>query len=76
MRVKYKDIIGEVEEVLVDELIVSYTNEIVAGWNDKIEYNRIRLSKNECVPLDKGLNSAWSLVLDDFNLFINGRNQL
>jgi hypothetical protein len=76
MRVKYKDIIGEVEEVLVDELIVSYTNEIVAGWNDKIEYNRIKLSKNECVPLDKGLNSAWSLVLDDFNLFINGRNQL
>lgn len=76
MRVKYKDIIGEIEDVLVDELIISYTNEIVAGWNDKIEYNKVQVSKNECTILDNGLNSAWGLDLNDFNLFINGRNKL
>ncbi len=76
MRVKYKDIIGEIEEVLLDDLVISYTNEIVAGWNDKIDYNKVRAPKSECIILDNGLNSAWGLDLNDFNLFINGRTQL
>lgn len=66
MRVKCDKIIGEIEEVLDDYLIVSYTNDTVAGWNNNIEYKKIKLNKRDCRPLDNGLNSSWKMNLSDF----------
>ena len=70
MRVKCENIVGEIEEVLDDSLIVSYTDNIVAGWNSEMEYKKVKLKKNECVALDHGLNSNWSL---DINKFRNNK---
>ena len=66
MRVKCENIVGEIEEVLDDSLIVSYTDNIVAGWNSEMEYKKVKLKKEECIALDYGLNSNWSINLDYF----------
>lgn len=71
MRVKSGNIIGEVEDVLDEQLIVSYTDEAVAGWNNNIEYKKIKLNKKDCVALDNGLNSSWKMNLVDFYEYKN-----
>jgi len=59
MRVKVNDIIGEIEEVYDDSLLISYTNEFVAGWNSNIEFKKNVFKKESCQKLDNGLNSSW-----------------
>jgi capsular polysaccharide biosynthesis protein len=59
MRVKTNDIIGEIEEVYVDSLLVTYTDEFVAGWNFNIQLKNKLVKKENCQKLDNGLNSSW-----------------
>jgi capsular polysaccharide biosynthesis protein len=66
MRVKTKDIIGEIEKIDGNNLIVSYTDGTNTGWNSQCKYKQMTLSKNEVERLDNGLNSLWKL---DFFLF-------
>lgn len=63
MRVKTKDgsIIGEIEEVHENTVIVSYNPGFQSGWNAKMEYKQIELKKDDIIALDKGLNSPWKL---------------
>lgn len=61
MRVKTKDIIGEIERIDGDNLIISYTDGTNTGWNSQCKYKQITLSKNEVERLDNGLNSLWKL---------------
>lgn len=61
MRVKTKDIIGEIERIDGDNLIISYTDGTNTGWNSQCKYKQITLSKNEVEKLDNGLNSLWKL---------------
>lgn len=68
MRVKFDSIIGEVEEVGENHLIISYTDNFISGWNSEIEYKKIKVEKILCTPLDKGLNSSWDLKLDNFSI--------
>jgi len=61
MRVKTKDIIGEIERIDGDNLIISYTDGTNTGWNSQCKYKQMTLSKNEVERLDNGLNSLWKL---------------
>lgn len=68
MRVKTKNgkIVGEVNKIKEDTLEILYTEEAVAGWNNDMKLSKVEIYKEECIPLDKGLNSAWSFDLNEF----------
>jgi len=61
MRVKTRDnkIIGEIDKIYDDKLLVSYTNEFNVGWNFENKYEKIELKQNEIEKIDNGLNSPW-----------------
>ena len=71
MRVKSFDIIGEVEEVLDNHLLVMYTDSDLAGWNSDIEYKKKLIRKEECTAIDKGLNSKWDMNFSEFEDIIS-----
>lgn len=61
MRVKTKDnkIIGEIEKIYDDKLLISYTNEFTVGWNLESNYEKIELNQEDVEKIDNGLNSPW-----------------
>ena len=61
MRVKTKDgkIIGEIENIYDNKLLVSYTDGSNTGWNSQNDYKKMELSINDVEKLDNGLNSPW-----------------
>lgn len=65
MRVKTKDnkILGEIEKIYDDKLLVSYTDGSNTGWNAQNSYKQIELSINDVEKLDDGLNSPWLINL-------------
>ena len=65
MRVKTKDnkIIGEIERIYDDKLLVSYTNEFNVGWNFESNYEKIELNQGDVEKIDCGLNSPWTINL-------------
>jgi hypothetical protein len=65
------NIVGEVEEFKNDKVKISYTENILAGWNAELNLKSKWINANECVILDNGLNSPWSLNLDQFIIFYN-----
>jgi capsular polysaccharide biosynthesis protein len=66
VRVKSLNIIGEIADVLRNELCVAYSNEAVAGWNAQHEYSLVVVPKSDVEILDPGLNSAWQMDLAKF----------
>lgn len=64
MRVQSDNIIGEIEDINDNELLVKYSDQKVTGWNSSVEYKTIKLNKENCRKLDNGLNCSWSLNLD------------
>jgi hypothetical protein len=64
MRVQSENVIGEIEEVLNDEILVKYSDEKVTGWNASMTYKTMLLKKEKCKKLDNGLNCSWSLNLE------------
>jgi hypothetical protein len=63
MRVKSKDgkIIGEIEKIYDNTLIVSYTDGSNTGWNAQNVYKQIDLQITDVDKLDNGLNSPWKI---------------
>ena len=59
-------IVGEIEDVYVNELSILYTDNNVAGWNSEMQLNKIKVKKEWCRALDGGLNSSWNLNLNHF----------
>ena len=61
MRVKIIDsnIIGEIEDIYENKLLISYTDSSNVGWNSQNNYNQKEILKNDVVKLDNGLNSHW-----------------
>lgn len=59
-------IIGEISAINGDALDVAFTRENIAGWNAQNAFQTITLNAADCVPLDAGLNSPWSLDFDAF----------
>ena len=64
MRVQSENVVGEIEEVLNDEILVKYSDEKITGWNASITYKTMLLKKEKCKKLDNGLNCSWSLNLE------------
>lgn len=65
MRVKSKDgkIIGEIEKIYNDTLLISYTDGYNTGWNAQNIYNQIEINMNDVEKLDNGLNSPWTIKI-------------
>lgn len=61
-----KNIIGEINDINDKILEVIYSDESVSGWNSSNRYKTITLDKNECTPIDKGLNSSWYMDIGSF----------
>jgi len=61
IRVKFNNFIGEIEDINNDEILISYVDQKVAGWNSEMELKTITAKKEECELLDNGLNSAWQV---------------
>lgn len=70
MRVSYNNIVGEIIDIDKDTLTISYSSEFVAGWNNEMEYSKIKINSFECTALDSGLNSSWKLDLNIFKKYI------
>ena len=64
MRVKAKDgsIVGEIEKIYDNKLLVSYTDGSNTGWNAQNEYKQIELNVEDVEKLDNGLNSLWKII--------------
>jgi hypothetical protein len=59
MRVKYANIIGEIEKIEKAHVIISYTDGSNTGWNTEYKYNKMQINKDDIILLDNGLNSEW-----------------
>jgi capsular polysaccharide biosynthesis protein len=60
MRIKTNTgIIGEIEDVIDDKLLIIYTDKKVAGWNSQLNLNKLLIDTTSCEKLDNGLNSPW-----------------
>jgi hypothetical protein len=66
MRVKMKNgnIIGEIEKIYDNKLLVSYTDGSNTGWNSQNEYKQIELNIEDVEKLDYGLNSPWYILFN------------
>jgi capsular polysaccharide biosynthesis protein len=59
MRVSIDNIIGEIEEIYDNTLLISYTDGSNTGWNLQNTYNQMIVNKKDVILLDNGLNSPW-----------------
>jgi hypothetical protein len=59
MRVSINNIIGEIEEVYDNTLLISYTDGSNTGWNLQNTYKQMIVNKKDVILLDNGLNSPW-----------------
>jgi len=66
MRVKTIDgnIVGEIEKIYDNKLLVSYTDGSNTGWNSQCKYKQTELNFYEVEKIDNGLNSPWELNLN------------
>jgi hypothetical protein len=64
MRVQYGKIIGEIINIQDDIITISYSDDPVSGWNNDIIYKTIKINRKQCVKLDDGLNSPWSVNIN------------
>lgn len=67
---KHKNIVGEIEKIYDDSLLVLYTDIEVVGWNAQNNYRQIILNKNEVECLDDGLNSLWSCDINSLLILV------
>jgi hypothetical protein len=65
MRIKTKDgsIMGEIEKIYDNKLLISYTNGSNTGWNAQNVYNQLEVKFDEVEKLDNGLNSPWIIFI-------------
>lgn len=70
MRVKCGDVVGEIIAIDSDNIIISYSDVTVSGWNNESKFKENTVKSSECVKLDEGLNSPWKMNLDSFNNYI------
>jgi len=70
VRVDKYNIVGEIDDIYDDSLLVSYTDKKVSGWNSNMILNKKEVSKSDCVALDSGLNSSWDFNIDDLKKYL------
>ncbi len=64
VRVPNLNIVGEIIEVSTSRVLIQYSTQPVAGWNNQNKFETMWVNKELCIKLDKGLNSSWELNLD------------
>lgn len=66
MRVKTKDnkIIGEIEKINNNKILILYAKDFNVGWNYNTKYSEIELDVNDIIKIDNGLNSPWKILLN------------
>lgn len=70
MRVEFGELIGEIEQIDDDKLTISYVDEFISGWTKNRKYKNVTLDQSLCRPLDKGLNSPWSIEIDGMKKYL------
>lgn len=66
MRVKLRDgLVGEIKDVYDDEILLQYSDETVAGWNNQRSYKTKKVSMENIVWQDSGINSPWLCDVDE-----------
>lgn len=73
-RVNVNNRIGEIVDIDNDCFIVQMSNNDVAGFNNLIEFEKIKVCKNECEFLDKGLNSPYIVDIDKIIIHLKNEN--
>lgn len=69
MRVKYKGQMAEICDIIDNDIITIKYGGSVSGFNNTTTYDIINVNKKECIPLDKGLNSPYDMILSEFQKF-------
>lgn len=71
MRVQTNNgVIGEIEDIYDDKLLITHTSKKIAGWNSQLDLTKTLFNKSECNRLDDGLNSPWIVDLDKIKIAI------
>ena len=70
MRVQCENLVGEIEDIFENELLIKYSDVKVTGWSVNSDYKQILIKKNKCIKLDDGLNANWYLNLDTLNKIV------
>lgn len=67
MRVTTKDgVVGEIVNVTSEDIVIRYCDNNVSGWNNEVRFKEATYPKESVVPLDAGLNSSWTLGVEEF----------
>jgi hypothetical protein len=66
MRVKCKNIIGEVVKKDRNKIKIQYSENFVSGWNNQLQYKIKTFDSCDCVKIDNGLNSPWFIDIEKF----------
>jgi len=64
------NIVGEIEDIYENSLLVSYADKKVSGWNSDMILNKKIFNKSECLAIDNGLNSSWYFNIDDLKKYL------
>jgi hypothetical protein len=73
MRVKYKNIIGEVSNISDDYATIIYKDEFIAGWSSNDKFKEIKCLISDLSPIDDGLNSPWQINMNKFKKYYEER---
>lgn len=63
-------IVGEIVNIYEDNVMVSYLNDSLVGWNNQLNYTTNLFPKHLVTKLDNGLNSPWVCNLDELEMFV------
>jgi capsular polysaccharide biosynthesis protein len=65
MRVSCGQIVGEIEDMYNNKLLISYTEDGTnTGWNSQCKYKHIEVFESEVIKIDNGLNSSWEICMN------------
>lgn len=73
MRVKYKNIIGEITKIIGDNVEIIYSENLISGWSKDYSYKEIIVPADEITKLDNGINSEWLIDINEFKKFYGDR---
>ena len=70
MRVKFDNFVGEIIDIIGDEVTIAYSESKITGWNSDVIYNTKTIKISDCIKLDDGLNSSWEVNLTNLKNYL------
>jgi hypothetical protein len=68
---KYYNLIGEIVDIIDNNLLLNMGDGTNTGWNNDNKYEKILIDYNSVSKCDEGLNSPFLLDVDEFIKFLN-----